>query len=71
MKKHNYRAQKVNNIKWPQLGQQFAGQALVFAVDVAKEQQGSLDAAIRLAFRIELYLSLVLNWFLYAEWDNF
>jgi transposase len=42
MKKHNYRTQKVNDINWPQLRQLFAGQALVFAVDVAKEQQFAL-----------------------------
>jgi hypothetical protein len=42
MKKHNYRAQKVNDINWPQLRQQFTGQTLVFAVDVAKEQQFAL-----------------------------
>ena len=39
MKKHNYRAKKVNDINWSQLRQQFTGQALVFAVDVAKAQQ--------------------------------
>ena len=42
MKKHNYRTKKVNDINWPQLRDQFAGQALVFAVDVAKEQQFAL-----------------------------
>jgi len=42
MKKHNYRAKKVNDINWQQLRQQFTGQALVFAVDVAKEQQFDL-----------------------------
>ena len=42
MKKHNYRTKKVNGINWPQLRQLFAGQALVFAVDVAKEQQFAL-----------------------------
>jgi len=42
MKKNNYRTKKVNDINWPQLREQFAGQALVFAVDVAKEQQFAL-----------------------------
>ena len=42
MKKHTYRAQKVNNINWQQLKEQTIGAALVLAVDVAKVQQYAL-----------------------------
>jgi transposase len=42
MKKHNYRTKKVNEINWPELGQQLGGQAVTFAVDVAKAQQFAL-----------------------------
>jgi hypothetical protein len=34
MKKHNYRTKKVNEINWPELGQQLGGEAVTFAVDV-------------------------------------
>ena len=56
MKKHNYRAKKVNDINWPQLREQFAGQALVFAVDVAKEQQFALLS------NTELSESVLIQW---------
>ncbi|MDP2901582.1 MAG: hypothetical protein Q8N96_00505, partial [Methylovulum sp.] len=39
MKKHNYRTKKINEINWLELGQQLGGEAVTFAVDVAKEQQ--------------------------------
>jgi hypothetical protein len=42
MKKHTYRAQKVNNINWQQVKEQTTGEALVLAVDVAKVQQYAL-----------------------------
>jgi hypothetical protein len=42
MKKHNYRTKKVNEINWPELGQQLGGQAVTLAVDVAKAQQFAL-----------------------------
>ena len=42
MKKHNYRTKKVNEINWPELGQQLGGEAVTFAVDVAKAQQYAL-----------------------------
>ena len=42
MKKHNYRTKKVNEINWPELGQQLGGEAVTFAVDVAKAQQYGL-----------------------------
>jgi transposase len=42
MKKHNYRTKKVNEINWSELGQQLGGQAVTFAVDVAKAQQYAL-----------------------------
>jgi transposase len=42
MKKHTYRAQKVNNMNWQQVNEQSAGEALVLAVDVAKVQQYAL-----------------------------
>jgi transposase len=56
MKKHNYRTKKVNDINWPQLREQFAGQPLVFAVDVAKEQQFALLS------NPELSESVLLQW---------
>lgn len=56
MKKHNYRAKKVNDINWSQLRQQFTGQALVFAVDVAKEQQFALLS------NTELSESVLIQW---------
>lgn len=42
MKKHNYRTKKINEINWQELSQQFAGEAVTFAVDVAKLQQYGL-----------------------------
>jgi len=42
MKKHTYRAQKVNTINWQQVKEQTAGETLVLAVDVAKVQQYAL-----------------------------
>ena len=42
MKKHIYRTKKVNAINWPELGQQLGGEAVTFAVDVAKAQQYAL-----------------------------
>lgn len=36
MSKHTYRSKKVNEIDWDQLRGKWAGQSLVFAVDVAK-----------------------------------
>ena len=56
MNKHNYRTKKVNDINWPQLRQQFAGQSLVFAVDVAKEEQFALLS------NIELSESVLMQW---------
>ena len=56
MKKHNYRAKKVNDINWPQLRQQFTGQELVFAIDVAKEQQFALLS------NTELSESVLIQW---------
>ncbi len=42
MKKDNYRTKIVNEINWPELGQQLGGQAETFAVDVVKAQQFAL-----------------------------
>lgn len=42
MKKHNYRTKKVNEINWSELDQQLGGEAVTFAVDVAKAQQYAL-----------------------------
>ena len=42
MKKHTYRAQKVNTINWQQVKEQTIGETLVLAVDVAKVQQYAL-----------------------------
>ena len=56
MKKNNYRTKKVNDINWPQLRELFAGQPLVFAVDVAKEQQFALLS------NPELSESVLLQW---------
>ena len=56
MKKHNYRTKKVNDINWPQLREQFAGQTLVFAVDVAKVQQFALLS------NTELSESVLMQW---------
>ena len=42
MSKHTYRSKKVNEIDWDQLRGKWAGQSLVFAVDVAKEMQYAL-----------------------------
>ena len=39
MRKRNYRAQKVNEIRWEAVGQRVEGKAMVFAVDVAKVEQ--------------------------------
>jgi len=38
MKNHNYRTKKINEINWQELSQQFVGEAVTFAVDVAKLQ---------------------------------
>lgn len=56
MKKNNYRTKKVNDINWPQLREQFAGQPLVFAVDVSKEQQFALLS------NPELSESVLMHW---------
>jgi transposase len=45
MKKHTYRAKKVNDINWAQLKDKLAGCAAVLAVDVAKEKQYALLSA--------------------------
>ena len=42
MKKHTYRAQKVNHINWQQVKEQMIGDSLILAVDVAKVQQYAL-----------------------------
>jgi len=42
MKKHTYRTKKVNEINWSALGQQLGGEAVIFAVDVAKAEQFAL-----------------------------
>ncbi|KJV05178.1 IS110 family transposase [Methylocucumis oryzae] len=42
MKKHNYRTKKINEINWQELSLQFVGEAITFAVDVAKLQQYGL-----------------------------
>jgi len=42
MKKRIYRARKVNQINWNQVKGYLAGEAVVFAVDVAKEKQYAL-----------------------------
>ena len=39
MNKHTYRSKKVNTINWEQLRERWSGQALLFAVDVAKDGQ--------------------------------
>jgi len=39
MNKHTYRSKKVNAINWEQLRERWSGQALLFAVDVAKDGQ--------------------------------
>ncbi|MGI9305101.1 MAG: hypothetical protein ACR2RB_20700 [Gammaproteobacteria bacterium] len=39
MNKRSYQAHKVNRINWPALSRKAAGQALVLASDVAKEEQ--------------------------------
>ena len=36
MKKHTYRAQKVNNINWQQVKEQTTGETPVLAVGIAK-----------------------------------
>ncbi|MGH8489139.1 MAG: hypothetical protein ACREXS_09830 [Gammaproteobacteria bacterium] len=36
MKKRNYRAKKVNEIRWEAMGQRVESKTLVFAVDVAR-----------------------------------
>ncbi len=56
MKEHNCRAKQVNDINWPQLKQQFAGQALLFAIDVAKEQKFALLS------NTELSESVLIQW---------
>lgn len=42
MKKHTYRTKKVNDINWTELTEQLNGQPVIFAVDVAKEEQYAL-----------------------------
>jgi transposase len=42
MKKHTYRAKKVNDVNWAQLKEKLAGGSAVLAVDVAKEKQYAL-----------------------------
>lgn len=42
MKKHTYRAKKVNDINWVQLQEQIAGGEAALAVDIAKEKQYAL-----------------------------
>jgi transposase len=42
MKKHTYRAKKVNDINWTQLQDQIAGGDAALAVDIAKEKQYAL-----------------------------
>lgn len=42
MKKRTYRSKKVNKIDWAQLKERVAGKEMVFAVDVAKEEQFAL-----------------------------
>lgn len=42
MKKHTYRARKVNDINWVQMKEKLAGGTAVLAVDVAKEKQYAL-----------------------------
>ncbi len=39
MKKRNYRARKVNEVRWEAMGQCVEGKTLVLAVDVAKVEQ--------------------------------
>ena len=39
MKKRNYRTKKVNQMNWDRIKEQIAGEACVFAIDVAKKQQ--------------------------------
>jgi transposase len=42
MKKHTYRAKKVNDINWNQIKEQLAGESAMLAIDVAKEKQYAL-----------------------------
>ena len=42
MKKHTYRTKNVNQINWPELRNTLNGQPVIFAIDVAKEQQYAL-----------------------------
>ena len=42
MKKHTYRTKNVNQINWPELRNNLNGQPVIFAVDVAKDQQYAL-----------------------------
>ncbi len=42
MKKHTYRTKNVNQINWPELRDNLNGQPVIFAIDVAKEQQYAL-----------------------------
>ncbi|MGH8520837.1 MAG: hypothetical protein ACREU9_05315 [Gammaproteobacteria bacterium] len=39
MKKHNYRAQKVNGIRWEEVADRVRERAVVWAIDVAKVEQ--------------------------------
>jgi len=42
MKKHTYRTKNVKQINWPELRDNLNGQAVTFAIDVAKELQYAL-----------------------------
>jgi len=46
MKKHTYRARKVNDINWVQIKEKLAGRVAVLAVDVAKEKQYALLSTV-------------------------
>lgn len=52
MKKHSYRAKKVNDINWNLVKENLAGGAAVLAVDVAKEKQYALLSTGSLSDRI-------------------
>jgi transposase len=56
MKKHNYRTKKINEINWQELSQQFVGEAVTFAVDVAKLQQYGLLTTV------DQKLSVLVKW---------
>lgn len=42
MKKRTYRAKNVNKVNWSQVKQQLSGEAIVFALDIAKQKQYAL-----------------------------